>query len=217
MNASEVRPIRNALTIDVEDYFQVSAFAQQISRDTWDSLPCRIEANVGNILDLLAESGVHATFFTLGWIAERYPALIRRIVEEGHELASHGYDHYRATEQHYGAFSRTSGSPRPCSKIWRRTRQRVYRAPSFSVGPCERVGVRLHRRGGLPLQSRALYPIRHDHYGAPDAPRFAHEVRPGLVEVPVATVRVMMQTGPRAAAGISACCRTTSRGGRCVV
>ena len=97
-------PIVNALTIDVEDYFMVSAFADHIRRTDWDTLPCRVEANVDLILELLAERDIRATFFTLGWIAERYPALIRRIVEAGHELASHGYEHHRASEQKFGPF-----------------------------------------------------------------------------------------------------------------
>jgi len=90
--------ITNALTIDVEDYFQVSAFAPYIRRDEWDRRECRIERNVGRILQLLDERDVKATFFTLGWIAERYPQLVRRIVDQGHELASHGYGHQRATD-----------------------------------------------------------------------------------------------------------------------
>ncbi len=82
--------ITNALTIDVEDYFQVSAFAPYIRRDEWDRRECRVERNVNHILDLLADSGKQATFFTLGWVAERYPQIVRRIAADGHELASHG-------------------------------------------------------------------------------------------------------------------------------
>ena len=90
--------ICNALSVDVEDYFQVSALAPHIARSEWDRIPCRVERNVETLLGLLAESGSQATFFTLGWIAERYPALVRRIVAAGHELASHGYSHRRATD-----------------------------------------------------------------------------------------------------------------------
>ena len=96
--ASNTDRIANALTVDVEDYFQVSAFAAHIARDTWESLPCRVERNIDRILQLLADVQVRATFFTLGWIAERYPALVRRIVDHGHELASHGYGHERASD-----------------------------------------------------------------------------------------------------------------------
>ena len=95
----------NALTIDVEDYFQVSAFAPYIPRDEWDTRECRVERNVGRILELLAERDVKATFFTLGWVAERYPQLVKRIVQGGHELASHGYGHERASDLDEAAFT----------------------------------------------------------------------------------------------------------------
>ncbi|WP_082880953.1 polysaccharide deacetylase family protein [Methylomonas sp. DH-1] len=93
-----IKPI-NAMTVDVEDYFQVSAFEQHVMRDRWDKLPHRVEQNTGRILDLFQQRQVKATFFTLGWVGERYPGLVRRIVAEGHELASHGYQHTRVTEQ----------------------------------------------------------------------------------------------------------------------
>ena len=96
--------LRNAMTIDVEDYFQVSAFASHIARDTWPERECRVEANIERILAILAAGGAQATFFTLGWIAERYPAMVRRIVAGGHELASHGYGHLRASDQTRGQF-----------------------------------------------------------------------------------------------------------------
>ena len=95
-------PITNALTIDVEDYFQVSAFASYIARSEWDSLECRVERNVERILAMLEMRNAHATFFTLGWVAERYPGVVRRIVAGGHELASHGYGHQRASEGDIG-------------------------------------------------------------------------------------------------------------------
>ena len=92
-------PITNALTVDVEDYFQVQAFADRISRADWDHLECRVERNTDRVLQLFADAGARGTFFTLGWVAERYPALIGRIVAGGHELASHGYAHIRADSQ----------------------------------------------------------------------------------------------------------------------
>src|SRR5213592_3883381 len=100
-NASHVV---NALTIDVEDYFQVSAFARYIARSSWEEQPCRVEQNIDRILELLADGGAHATFFTLGWIAERYPKMVQRIVSGGHELASHGYAHERVNGLEAGAF-----------------------------------------------------------------------------------------------------------------
>jgi len=99
MSESDTVTITNALTIDVEDYFQVSALAPHIDRASWDERPCRVERNVGRLLELLAQHRTRATFFTLGWIAKRYPQLVREIVAGGHELASHGYAHLRASEQ----------------------------------------------------------------------------------------------------------------------
>lgn len=200
MQAASSAVIVNALTIDVEDYFQVSAFAPYISRATWDSVPCRIEANIERILELLAETEARATFFTLGWVAERYPALVRRIVDHGHEIASHGYEHFRATEQGVGQFladirlakailEDTSGYP-----------VRGYRAPSFSVGPGNPWAFDCIAEAGYRYSS-SVYPIRHDHYGAPDSPRFAHEVRKGLLELPVATVRMLDTNWPAGGGG----------------
>ena len=102
---ARTHPITNALTIDVEDYFQVSAFAPYIRRDEWDARECRVERNVGRILEMLAERDTRATFFTLGWIAQRYPQLVRRIVAGGHELASHGWGHQRVSELSEAAFT----------------------------------------------------------------------------------------------------------------
>ena len=94
----------NALTIDVEDYFQVSALAPHVARSDWEQMPCRVERNIEAILALLQETQAQATFFVLGWIAERYPRLVHAIHAAGHEIASHGYEHRRATEQHAGRF-----------------------------------------------------------------------------------------------------------------
>ncbi|MCK6429047.1 MAG: polysaccharide deacetylase family protein, partial [Burkholderiaceae bacterium] len=91
--------LSNALTVDVEDYFQVSALAPHIARHRWDAMPCRVERNVDRLLQLFERHRAHATFFTLGWIAERYPRIVRSIAAAGHEIASHGYGHLRASEQ----------------------------------------------------------------------------------------------------------------------
>lgn len=193
-------PIVNALTIDVEDYFMVSAFADHIRRTDWDTLPCRVEANVDLILELLAERDIRATFFTLGWIAERYPALIRRIVDAGHELASHGYEHHRASEQKFGPFLADIRLAKAVLEDVAGQPVSGYRAPSFSVGPANDWAFDCIAQAGYRYSS-SIYPIRHDHYGVPDAPRFAHEVREGLVEVPVTTVRVLRSNWPAGGGG----------------
>lgn len=192
--------IVNALTIDVEDYFQVSAFAQHIPRDSWDTLPCRVEANVDRILALLAEHDARATFFTLGWLAERHPEMIRRIVAAGHELASHGYGHCRASEQGYGEFLADIRLAKAVLEDVASSAVNGYRAPSFSIGPANLWAFDCIAEAGYRYSS-SVYPIRHDHYGAPDSPRFAHEVRPGLLEVPVATVRALNANWPAGGGG----------------
>jgi polysaccharide deacetylase family protein (PEP-CTERM system associated) len=182
--------IANALTIDVEDYFQVSALSPHIARSDWERLPCRVERNVEVVLALLAESGSQATFFTLGWIAERYPALIRRIVAEGHELASHGYGHRRATEQNRDEFRQDIRKAKSLLEDVAGVVVKGYRAPSFSVDERNPWAFDCMVEVGYRYSS-SVYPIRHDHYGMPDAPRFPYRPRKELLEIPVTTVRIL--------------------------
>lgn len=192
--------ITNALTIDVEDYFQVSAMAPYIRRDEWDSRECRVEQNVDRILALLDQHQTKATFFTLGWVAERYPAMVRRIVDQGHELASHGYGHQRASDlseaEFFGDVQRAKGI---LEDIGGQAVQ-GYRAPSFSIGTGNLWALDTLLRAGYRYSS-SIYPVKHDHYGMPDAPRFAHEVRPGLLEVPPTTLRLFDRNLPSSGGG----------------
>ena len=194
--------IRNALTIDVEDYFHVSAFAAHIPRDDWPALPCRIERNVERILILLDRSAIHATFFTLGWIAERYPAVVRAIVAHGHELASHGYAHRRASDQGRDEYSRDVVLSKNLLEQISGQAVLGYRAPSFSIGPANLWALDVLLQAGYRYSS-SIYPIRHDHYGMPDAPRFAW--RPtgpaGLLELPISTVRLLRRNFPAGGGG----------------
>jgi polysaccharide deacetylase family protein (PEP-CTERM system associated) len=192
--------ITNALTIDVEDYFQVSAFAPYIARADWDSRECRVERNVQRILALLAEHETHATFFTLGWIAERYPQLVRDIVAQGHELASHGYGHQRASELQPADFDADIGRAKALLEDIGGVEVRGYRAPSFSIGKSNPWAFDSLQRAGYRYSS-SVYPIRHDHYGMPDAPRFAYAARDGLIEVPVTTLRLASQNIPSSGGG----------------
>ena len=195
-------PVRNAMTIDVEDYFQVSAFAPHIARDSWGERECRVEANVDRILAILDDGAVVATFFTLGWIAERYPALVRRIVDGGHELASHGYGHLRASDQSPAAFLQDISSSKAILEDIGGQAVRGYRAPSFSIGPANLWALDALQQAGYRYSS-SIYPIRHDHYGMPDAPRFAFypNGEQGLLEVPITTVRVMKRNLPAGGGG----------------
>ncbi|MBE0547485.1 MAG: DUF3473 domain-containing protein [Rubrivivax sp.] len=192
--------ITNALTIDVEDYFQVSAFAPYIRRDEWDARECRVEANVDRILALLVASGTQATFFTLGWVAERYPQVVRRIVDGGHELASHGYGHHRASDLSEPEFWQDVSRARKLLEDLSGRAVHGYRAPSFSIGLGNLWAFDTLVRAGYRYSS-SIYPIQHDHYGTPDAPRFAHRLTNGLLEVPVTTLRVMNRNLPCSGGG----------------
>jgi polysaccharide deacetylase family protein (PEP-CTERM system associated) len=178
----------NALTIDVEDYFQVSAFAPYIARSEWPQRECRIERNIERILVMLEAHRTKATFFTLGWIAERYPQLVRQLVAEGHELASHGYGHERASDLSEAAFFADIDRAKQLLQDVGGVAVQGYRAPSFSIGTGNLWAFDSLARAGYRYSS-SIYPIRHDHYGMPDAPRFAHRAREGLLEIPVTTLR----------------------------
>ncbi|WP_415201654.1 XrtA system polysaccharide deacetylase [Pseudorhodoferax sp.] len=188
------------MTIDVEDYFQVSAFAPYIRRDEWDARECRVERNVHRILDMLSERGAKATFFTLGWIAERYPQIVRRIVAEGHELASHGYGHERASDLSEPAFLDDVQRAKAILEDIGGVAVKGYRAPSFSIGTGNLWAFDCLLAAGYRYSS-SIYPIQHDHYGMPDAPRFAYQVRDGLLEIPVTTLRVLNRNLPSSGGG----------------
>lgn len=194
-----VAPLVNGLSVDVEDWFQVGAFENTIAQGDWDTLECRVERNTDAVLALFDRAGVKGTFFTLGWVAARYPALIRRIAEAGHEVASHGWDHQRV-------FTMT---PQQFADDIARTRKTLedaggvpvvgYRAPSFSIDARTPWAHEVLAEQGY-LYSSSVAPIAHDHYGWREAPRFAF--RPiqgaGLIEIPVTTAEF---AGRRLAAG----------------
>lgn len=194
--------IRNAMSIDVEDYFQVSAFASHIRREDWDAMPCRVERNVDAILGLLDEAGAKATFFTLGWIAERYPQVVHRIVANGHELASHGYGHQRASDLTPKQFREDITRAKHILEDIGGVVIRGYRAPSFSINQDNWWAVEELENAGY-VYSSSIYPVRHDHYGMPDAPRFPN--RPngenGILELPPTTLPLMGRNLPAAGGG----------------
>ena len=194
--------IKNAMTIDVEDYFQVSAFAPYIDRASWPDRECRVEANIERILAVLDQGGVHATFFTLGWIAERYPEMVRRIVAGGHELASHGYGHLRASDQSRAEFDDDIIRSKKLLEDIGGQQVLGYRAPSFSIGTDNLWALDALKEAGYRYSS-SIYPIAHDHYGMPDAPRFAFYPNgpDGLLEIPITTVRLMQKNLPAGGGG----------------
>lgn len=189
----------NGLSVDVEDWFQVGAFEGVIDKDDWDSLDCRVDRNCNLILDMFARLEVKGTFFTLGWVARRHGALMRRIVADGHELASHGWDHARVFTMDQQLFARDLERSRKALEDAAGVRITGYRAPSFSIDHrTPWAYMALHEQGFE--YSSSVAPIAHDHYGWRDAPRFAFRPLPwsGLVEIPVTTA---LFAGKRLAAG----------------
>jgi len=189
------RNVTNALTVDVEDYFQVSALAPHIDRASWDQRECRVERNVERLLGLFAEHDAHATFFTLGWIAERYPHLVRRVLSAGHELASHGYGHLRCTEQSRAELLADVRRAKELLEDIGGQAVLGYRAPSFSIGAENGWAFDVLLEAGYRYTS-SVYPVHHDHYGMPDSPRFPYDARPGLRELPITTIRVLGRNLP---------------------
>ena len=191
--------IVNGLSVDVEDWFQVGAFEHTIAREDWDGLELRVGDNVARILDLFDEAGVKATFFTLGWIAERNRAAMRAIVDRGHELASHGYDHARVFTLSRTEFADDLAKSRAILEDAAGQAITGYRAPSFSIDARNRWAHEVLAEHGYAYSS-SVAPIVHDHYGWRDAPRFAFDPVPGseLVEIPVTTA---ILRGKRLAAG----------------
>ena len=192
--------ITNALSVDVEDYFQVSALAPHIDRSSWDQRPCRVERNVERLLGMFADRGARATFFTLGWVAERYPQLVRDIVAGGHELASHGYGHLRASDQSPEEFRQDITRAKSLLEDIGGRPVVGYRAPSFSIGDSNPWSFDVLLDAGYRYSS-SVYPVRHDHYGMPDAPRFPYDARPGLVEIPLTTTQMLRRNLPAGGGG----------------
>ena len=180
--------IVNGLSVDVEDWFQVGAFENTISRADWDGLELRVGDNVARILDLFDEAGVKATFFTLGWVAERNRAAMQSIVNRGHELASHGYDHTRVFTLTRNQFSADIAKARAILEDASGKAVTGYRAPSFSIDARNPWAHEVLAEHGYAYSS-SVAPVVHDHYGWREAPRFAFDPLPGsdLVEIPVTT------------------------------
>jgi polysaccharide deacetylase family protein (PEP-CTERM system associated) len=199
----------NALSIDVEDYFQVHALEGVVHRADWDSYPSRVEANTRRVLRVLADSHVRATFFVLGWVAERFPHLVVEIAAAGHEVATHGYWHeliYRQTPQEFAAdLSRSLQALRSALATGGDTTAAVpvlgYRAPSFSIVRDSLWALDVLRDYGLCYDSSIFPLVAHDRYGIANANRFAHRLANGLWELPVSTVHLAGRNWPVAGGG----------------
>lgn len=191
MSAAAVpsEPVTNAMTVDVEDYFQVAAFEKCIRREDWSHWPLRVEDNTRRVLELFDRHHVRATFFVLGWVAERCPSLVRDISAAGHEIASHGFGHERLTTISVGQFRDGIVRTKHLLEDLSGAEVSGYRAPSYSIGPTTLWAYDQLQEAGYRYSS-SIVPIRHDLYGMPSAPRFAFRTgHSGLLEVPVTTVR----------------------------
>ncbi len=202
INAPRINvPRLNAMTVDVEDYFQVQAFAHCIPRADWDTIPRRVEANVDRILEQFDRAGAKATFFTLGWVAERHPAMVRRIVASGHELASHGWDHTRADTQDQATFLDDTRRTRLLLEDIGGTQVTGYRAATFSIGKRNPWAFGVLEEAGYRYSS-SVNPIAHDLYGVPDAPRVPFRPQGSAIwEIPMTTLRAFGRNWPCAGGG----------------
>ena len=178
----------NAMTVDVEDYFQVSAFEGVVQKKDWDSISLRVGDNTNRLLDLFAKNNVKSTFFTLGWVAQRCPEVIKRIVNEGHELASHGLAHQRATTMTKEEFREDVRQSKDILENIGGVELKGYRAPSFSINDSNTWAYDVLKELGFTYSSRT-YPINHDLYGVPEWPRFKYQRDNGLIEIPIPTIR----------------------------
>jgi polysaccharide deacetylase family protein (PEP-CTERM system associated) len=196
-----IEPPVNAMTVDVEDYFQVSAFERHIAFADWDRKELRVERNVARILDLFARHDVKATFFMLGWVAERLPGMVREIAAAGHEIASHGFNHTRVTQQEREAFrADVTNTKRLLEDI---AAQEIlgYRAATYSITEGNLWALDVLAETGHRYSS-SIYPIKHDYYGIPSAPRFRFEVGASrLTEIPITTVAMFGRNWPAGGGG----------------
>lgn len=192
--------MKQAMTVDVEDYFQVAAFDQLVKPEDWDSFSPRVERNTERLLDLFAEHDTKATFFTLGWVAQRFPRLIKRIVDEGHELASHGTMHQKASTQTPEQFKKDVGGAKQLLEDISGQQVLGYRAPSFSFTKENLWVYDVLAEEGYKYSS-SVYPVVHDHYGIPDAPRFLYKTGSGIDEIPLSTLTIMRKNVPISGGG----------------
>ncbi len=186
--------IRNAMTVDVEDYFHVSAFADVFNPDDWDKCECRVERNTHSILDMFDGHAVKATFFVLGWVAERYPALVREIDTRGHEVACHGYSHQLVYNQSPSVFKQETA--RAKSILENQIQKSVfgYRAASYSITRSSMWAVDVLMDLGFTYDS-SIFPVRHDRYGVPGSRRMPHYLRSpsgkSIAEFPLSTLEIL--------------------------
>ena len=185
----------NAMTVDVEDFFHVSAFESIIKPEQWQEYQPRVDMNTRRLLDLFDKTNVKSTFFVLGWVAERYPELIKEIHAKGHEVASHGYAHRRASEQTRDEFYADVKRSKDHLEDLLGIEISGYRAPSFSIGYSNEWAFEVLVELGFKYSS-STYPVKHDLYGTPDWPRFAYHRPEDIIEIPIPTLKMMGKQVP---------------------
>lgn len=183
------------MTVDVEDFFHVSAFESVIDPSQWKEYQPRVNVNTRRLLDLFAKHNVKSTFFVLGWVAERFPELITEIHRQGHEIASHGYAHRRATSQNRKEFKEDVIRSKEHLEGLIGERITGYRAPSFSIGYDNEWAFEVLTELDFGYSS-STYPVKHDLYGTPDWPRFTYKRKEGIVEIPIPTLKLMGRQTP---------------------
>ncbi|GGW62580.1 XrtA system polysaccharide deacetylase [Alishewanella tabrizica] len=189
-----------ALTVDIEDYFHVAAFENNISASNWDAMPIRVDNNTSRLLDMFDKHGAKATFFILGWVAERYPQLIKEIHNRGHEVASHGFNHVKATKQTRIEFAKDVRDTKALLEDLTGAPIIGYRAPSFSIDKTNEWAFTELQLAGY-LYSSSTYPIKHDLYGTPDWPQLAHLRPEGIWECPMPILNIAGKQWPVAGGG----------------
>src|SRR3990172_5937253 len=190
------------MSVDVEDYFQVSAFEGYLSRGDWEGFPARVEQNTERVLSLMERHGVKGTFFILGWVAERFPGVVRRVANEGHEVASHGYSHVRVQHQSRAEFREDVTRAKKLLEDLAGQPVLGYRAPSHSIGRDTLWATDELESAGY-LYSSSAYPVYHDLGGMPEAPRFPfrHRGGDGILEIPISTARILRFNWPSGGGG----------------
>lgn len=186
--------IKNALTIDVEDYFHVAALKSAIPVESWDTRECRVDRNIDDLLQMFDDQGVLATFFVLGWVAERYPKIVERIAQQGHEVASHGYSHQLIYNQQQDVFREETFKSKAILEDIIQTPIRGYRAATYSITKRSIWAIDTLIEAGFEYDS-SIFPVRHDLYGIPDFPKYPHlyegSDKGAIVEFPISSVSML--------------------------
>lgn len=192
------------MTVDVEDYYQVSAFSKNVSAADWDKMESRVVRNTNRILQMFSDAGIKATFFTLGWVAEREPSLVRAIADEGHEIACHGYSHQLIYNQKQSVFKEETLRAKKILEDQIQAEVLGYRAASYSITEKSRWAIDVLIEAGFKYDS-SIFPVRHDRYGMPDAPKFPYmqkaESGKSITEFPLSTLNLLGYRLPVAGGG----------------